>query len=100
MTFFKVSLSVGAMISRPQLRLDRRCRGSFRRRDRFESIVGDDCDGERCIAVAAVCSTFSTGGCTASRGNGKLRRLPLLSDHFQLSPANVEARFQLCKRGG
>jgi cytochrome c peroxidase len=63
--------------------------------DTFESIVGDDCGGERCIAIGRGLFDFLDRRLHGLQGNGRAcADCHMLSDHFQLSPANVEARFQ------
>ncbi|HWS68458.1 MAG TPA: hypothetical protein VN325_37285, partial [Steroidobacteraceae bacterium] len=96
MTFFKVSLSVGAMIlAAAGLGSIAVAEDQFPGGDTFESIVGDDCDGERCIAVARGLFDFLDRRLHGLKGNGRAcADCHMLSDHFQLSPANVEARFQ------
>jgi cytochrome c peroxidase len=96
MTVFKVSLSVGAMILAAAglgsiAAAEDRAPGD----DTFGSIVGDDCGGERCIAIARGLFDFLDRRLHGLQGNGRAcADCHMLSDHFQLSPANVEARFQ------
>jgi cytochrome c peroxidase len=96
MTFFKVSLSVGAMIlAAAGLGSIAAAQDRAPGDDTFESIVGDDCDGERCIAVGRGLFDFVDRRLHGLKGNGRAcADCHMLSDHFQLSPANVEARFQ------
>jgi cytochrome c peroxidase len=96
MTFFKVSLSVGAMIlAAAGLGSIAAAQDRAPGDDTFESIVGDDCDGERCIAVGRGLFDFLDRRLHGLKGNGRAcADCHMLSDHFQLSPANVEARFQ------
>src|SRR5882762_4016262 len=96
MTFFKVSLSVGAMIlAAAGLGSIAVAEDQFPGGDTFESIVGDDCDGERCIAVGRGLFDFIDRRLHGLQGNGRAcADCHMLSDHFQLSPADVEARFQ------
>jgi cytochrome c peroxidase len=96
MTVLKVSLSIGAMILAAAglgsiAAAEDRAPGD----DTFNSIVGDDCDGERCIAVARGLFDFVDRRLHGLKGNGRAcADCHMLSDHFQLSPADVEARFQ------
>src|SRR3984893_7516711 len=96
MTVFKVSLSVGAIILAAAglgsiASAEDRAPGD----DTFGSIVGDDCGGERCIAIARGLFDFLDRRLHGLQGNGRAcADCHMLSDHFQLSPANVEARFQ------
>jgi cytochrome c peroxidase len=84
MTVFKVSLSVGAMI------LATAGLGSIAVAE--DQVPGD---GERCIAVARGLFDFLDRRLHGLKGNGRAcADCHMLSDHFQLSPANVEARFQ------
>jgi cytochrome c peroxidase len=96
MTVFKVSLSVGAMIlAAAGLGSIAVAEDQGPGDDTFNSIVGDDCDGERCIAVARGLFDFLDRRLHGLKGNGRAcADCHMLSDHFQLSPANVEARFQ------
>jgi cytochrome c peroxidase len=96
MTVFKVSLSVGAMIlAAAGLGSIAVAEDQVPGDDTFNSIVGDDCDGERCIAVARGLFDFLDRRLHGLKGNGRAcADCHMLSDHFQLSPANVEARFQ------
>jgi cytochrome c peroxidase len=96
MTVFKVSLSVGAMIlAAAGLGSIAVAEGQAPGDDTFNSIVGDDCDGERCIAVARGLFDFLDRRLHGLKGNGRAcADCHMLSDHFQLSPADVEARFQ------
>jgi len=96
MTVFKVSLSVGAMIlAAAGLGSIAAAQDRAPGVDTFESIVGDDCDGERCIAVGRGLFDFLDRRLHGLKGNGRAcADCHMLSDHFQLSPANVEARFQ------
>src|SRR3984893_14224018 len=96
MTVFKVSLSVGAIILAAAglgsiASAEDRAPGD----DTFGSIVGDDCGGERCIAIARGLFDFLDRRLHGLQGNGRAcADCHMPSDHFQLSPANVEARFQ------
>ncbi|HWS62675.1 MAG TPA: hypothetical protein VN325_07960, partial [Steroidobacteraceae bacterium] len=96
MTVFKVSLSVGAMIlAAVGLGSIAAAQDRAPGADTFESIVGDDCDGERCIAVARGLFDFVDRRLHGLQGNGRAcADCHMLSDHFQLSPADVEERFQ------
>jgi cytochrome c peroxidase len=96
MTVFKVSLSVGALIlAAAGLGSIAAAEDQVPGGDTFQSIAGDDCDGERCIAVARGLFDFLDRRLHGLKGNGRAcADCHMLSDHFQLSPANVEARFQ------
>src|SRR3984893_18274921 len=96
MTVFKVSLSVGAMsLAAAGLGSIAAAEDRAPGDDTFESIVGDDCGGERCIAIARGLFDFLDRRLHGLQGNGRAcADCHMLSDHFQLSPANVEARFQ------
>jgi cytochrome c peroxidase len=63
--------------------------------DTFRSIVGEDCGGQRCIAVARGVFDFLDRRLHGLEGNGRAcADCHMPSDSFQLSPANVEARYQ------
>jgi cytochrome c peroxidase len=63
--------------------------------DTFQSMVDDDCGAERCIAVFRGLSDFVDRRLHGLKGNGRAcADCHMPSDSFQLSPANVEARFQ------
>jgi hypothetical protein len=96
MTVFKVSLSVGAIIlAAAGLGSIAAAEDGAPGDDTFGSIVGDDCGGERCIAIARGLFDFLDRRLHGLQGNGRAcADCHMLSDHFQLSPANVEARFQ------
>ncbi|MDB6159204.1 MAG: hypothetical protein JWO04_2910 [Gammaproteobacteria bacterium] len=96
MTVSKVSLLMGALIlvaagSSPIAAAEDREPGD----DTFKSVVDDDCDGERCIAVFRGLFDFVDRRLHGLKGNGRAcADCHMPSDSFQLSPANVEARFQ------
>jgi cytochrome c peroxidase len=95
MTVFKVSLSIGAMILAAAGLGSIAAAEDQEPGDLFQSIVGDDCGGERCIAIARGAFDFLDRRLHGLQGNGRAcADCHMLSDHFQLSPANVEARFQ------
>ena len=61
----------------------------------IESIAGDDCGGERCIAVGRGLIDFFDRRLHGLVGNGRAcADCHMPSDSFQLSPRDVEARFQ------
>jgi cytochrome c peroxidase len=95
MTVFKVSLSVGALILAAAGLGSIAAAEDQEPGDLFQSVVGDDCGGEPCIAIARGLFDFLDRRLHGLKGNGRAcADCHMLSDHFQLSPANVEARFQ------
>jgi cytochrome c peroxidase len=96
MTVFKVSLTVGAMIlAAAGLGSIAAAQDRAPGDDTFESLVGDDCGGERCIAIARGAFDFLDRRLHGLKGNGRAcADCHMPGDHFQLSPADVEARFQ------
>jgi len=100
MTVLKVSLSIGALMlvtagSNPIAVAQDRARGG----DTFKSMDDDDCGGERCIAVFRGLFDFVDRRLHGLQGNGRsCADCHMPSDSFQLSPANVEARFQNLQR--
>src|SRR5438132_9442600 len=55
-----------------------------------------DCGGERCDAVVRGLRTFFDRRLHGLEGNGRsCADCHMATDHFQLSPANAEARFQI-----
>jgi hypothetical protein len=87
MTVSKVSVSIGALIlaaavPNPGVAAESR-------------EYSDDCGGERCIAVFRGLFDFVDRRLHGLQGNGRAcADCHMPSDSFQLSPANVEARFQ------
>ncbi|MEA3177890.1 MAG: hypothetical protein QOI59_1413 [Gammaproteobacteria bacterium] len=100
MTTSKVSLSIGALIlivagSNPIVAGEDRERGQ----DSFKSMDDDDCGSERCIAVFRGLFDFLDRRLHGLQGNGRsCADCHMPSDSFQLSPADVEARFQDLQR--
>jgi cytochrome c peroxidase len=95
MTVFKVSLSVGALILAAAGLGSIAAAEDQEPGDLFQSIVGDDCGGERCIAIARGAFDFLDRRLHGLKGNGRAcADCHMPGDHFQLSPADVEARFQ------
>src|SRR5882724_12795843 len=96
MTVLKVSLSIGALIlvaagSNPIVAAQDRERSD----NTFKSMDDDDCGGERCIAVARGLFDFLDRRLHGLQGNGRsCADCHMPNDNFQLSPADVEARFQ------
>jgi cytochrome c peroxidase len=96
MTVLKVSLAIGAMIlvAAGFSRAATAGNAPFNSAE-FESLVGDDCRGEGCLAVARGLFDFVDRRLHGLQGNGRAcADCHMPSDHFQLSPADVEARFQ------
>jgi len=96
MTVLKVSLSIGAMlIVTAGLSSIAAAQEQGSGEYMFKSIVGDECEGQRCIAVARGLFGFLDRRLHGLEGNGRAcADCHMPSDNFQLSPANVEARFQ------
>jgi cytochrome c peroxidase len=95
MTVFKVSLSVGALILAAAGLGSIAAAEDQEPGDLFQSIVGDDCGGERCTAIARGAFDFLDRRLHGLKGNGRAcADCHMPGDHFQLSPADVEARFQ------
>jgi len=100
MTVSKVSLSIGALIlvaagSNPIGAAEDRERNE----NTFNSMDYDDCGAERCIAVFRGLFDFVDRRLHGLQGNGRsCADCHMPGDHFQLSPANVEARFQNLQR--
>jgi len=96
MTVLKVSLSICALIlvaagSNPIVAAEDREHGD----PTFKSMDDEDCGGERCIAVLRGSFDFVDRRLHGLQGNGRsCADCHMPSDNFQLSPANVEARFQ------
>jgi hypothetical protein len=62
-------------------------------------MAADDCAGERCIAVVRGLFQFVDRRLHGLQGNGRAcADCHVLSDGFQLSPANAEARYQALQR--
>jgi cytochrome c peroxidase len=60
------------------------------------AMQGDSCGGERCLAVVRGLVAFLDRRLSGLGGNGRAcADCHMPADHFQLSPADVEARFQL-----
>ena len=63
--------------------------------DVIESVLTDDCGGESCLSVARGFVAFFDRTPAGLKGNGRsCADCHMASDNFQLSPANVERRYQ------
>ena len=96
MSVFKVSVSIVAMII---LAVGTSSIAAAENQepseDTFNPTLGLDCGGQRCIAVARGLAGFLDRRLHGLEGNGRAcADCHMPSDSFQLSPANVEARFQ------
>lgn len=96
MSVSKVSWSIGAMIILAVGANSMAAAADLEpNEDTFNSITGHDCGGELCIAVARGLAGFLDRRLEGLEGNGRAcADCHMPSDSFQLSPANVEARFQ------
>lgn len=95
MTLLKVSLLVGVMIMAAGAGSIATAENREPSEDAIKSMAGDDCGEERCISIARGLVDFFDRRLHGLMGNGRAcADCHMPNDSFQLSPANVEARFQ------